>query len=316
MVRTGRAAWWPLLGLVLALAAGCASSTSDGADDEAAPADEMPSLQPGRGEVAPSVRYAPTAEGNYLEGEKAFEDEQYLAAQRYFGYIRSKFPYSRYAVLAELRIADCQYERKRYLEAIDSYQNFLRLHPTHPKAAYARFRVGKSYFEQIPSNFFLLPPAHEKDQSAVMDAEKALRAYVEAHPDGENVKEASEILAEVRKRLMAHERYVADFYKNLDRDRAYVGRLEVIRKEFSDVGLTDELLLEITEAWAALGEASKARSAYEQLEKTFPESDALEDAKEAIAGLPAPAKPEDELKGAPEAPEAGDGEDVKEDKSP
>lgn len=290
MVRAARRAAFALAS-VLAFAA-CATTGDGGAPD--APEDELdeaPAATPGRGEVAPTVTYAPTAEGNFVEGEKAYEDGEYLAAQRYFGYIRSKFPYSRYAVLAELRIADCQFERKRFLEAIDSYNNFVRLHPTHPKAPYARFRIGKSYFSQIPSNFFLLPPAYEKDQSAVRDAEKALKAYVDQDPEGEFVKEATEILSDVRSRLMAHERYVADFYRKLDRDRAYVGRLEVIRRDFADVGLDAELLLEISEVWARLGEAEKVRAAVAELVEKFPRSEERGEAEALLRELPKMKKP-------------------------
>lgn len=278
-----RASWTFLWVFGLSLASAQVGFAADPEDDE-----DVPTMQPGRGEVAASVAYAPTAEGNFLAGEKAYEEEQFLAAQRYFGYIRSKFPYSRFAQLAELRIADCQFERKRFIEAIDSYQNFARLHPGHEKAPYARFRVGMSYFNQIPTNFFLLPPAHEKDQSAVRDAEKALGAYLQQHPDDENSGEARKILEDVRGRLMAHERYVADFYKNLDRHRARVARLETIRTEFADVGLTDELLLEIAEVWLKVGNSDRARDAAAELVAKFPKSSLVPEARELLGRLPAP----------------------------
>lgn len=268
--------------LVVSLA--CASSNQGGEDD--VEETDSTAYAPGRGEAAPTVRYERTAEGNWIKGEEAFQSEEYLGAQRYFGYIRTKFPYSRYAVKAELRIADCQYQRGRHVEAIDSYQNFVRLHPTHEKVPYALYKVGMAYFEQIPSNFFLLPPAYEKDQSAVKDAARALGDYVSRFPDDENITEAKKVLDDVRRRLMAHERYVADFYLNLERYRAYVGRLEVIRTEFADVGLDDELLLEIVEAWVKIGDLDKARDALKQMREKFPESDEIEDAAEAIDQAP------------------------------
>ena len=286
-----RRAWFGMALLALGLqVVGCASSTDAGAGDTEGES-SSPSMQPGRGEVAPTVVFEPTAEGNYVKAEDAYRGEQYLAAQRYYGYIRSKFPYSRFAVLAELRVADCQFARQRYLEAIDSYQNFVRLHPNHEKVPYATFRVGMSHFSEIPSSFFLLPPAHEKDQAAVRDAARALDAYLERFPDDENAPEAKKVVEDVRRRLLAHERYVADFYRGLERERAYVGRLEMIRREFADVGLTDELLLEIVEAWARLGEADKARAAAKQLAEAFPKSDLLDDAARALAETPAAAAP-------------------------
>ncbi len=149
------------------------------------------------------------------------------------------------------------------------------MHPTHPKVAYARYKTGLAYYQQIPGDWFLLPPSEEKDQAAVRDAERALREYVERYPSDENIAKATEILKDVRSRLMAHERYAADFYKNIDKDWAYVGRLEIIRKDFADVGLTDELLLEIAKVYARLGEVERAKGAVTEMREKFPTSELL-----------------------------------------
>ncbi len=272
--------------------AGCATDNSadDPADDPAGSDLGLGAGGLNRGEIAVSVRYQRTAEGNWLRGNEAFEDNEFFAAQRYFQYIRTKFPYSRFAAMSEVRIADCLYERERYLEAIDRYQTFVRTHPAHKQVPYAMYRVGTAYYEQIPSDFFMLPPAHEKDQSAVRDTERKLSEYLRRFPKDEYAKPADKKLKEVRKRLMDHERYVANFYRHLERDRAYVGRLEIIRKDFADVGLTDDLLLEIVEVWARLGELEKAKEASAQLTESFPGSDNIEDAKEALAEAEAEAK--------------------------
>lgn len=256
------------------------------------------SATPGRGESAPSVSYESSAEGNWQKGEEAYAEEEYLAAQRYYAYLKTKFPYSQYTLPAELRIGDCQFMRQRYLEAIDTFQNFVRMHPTHERVPYAMFKIGMAYYQQIPGNFFLLPPAEEKDQAAVRDAERALRQYVERFPNHEDWKEGEATLKEVRGRLVAHERYVADFYKNLERDRAYVGRLEVMRTEYADVALDDALLLEIAEVYARLGEEAKLKAAVEELAAKFPASSRLGAARALRAATPAVAS------AAPAAPAA------------
>ena len=264
---------------VMALAVGGCASDRNRPDDPAE--DQSLGSSVGglnRGELPVAVRFQRTAEGNWVRGNDAFDDDEFLAAQQYFQYIRTKFPYSRYAAMSAVRIADCQYARKRYLEAIDSYQSFVRTHPTHKQVPYALYQVGLGYYEQIPGDFFMLPPSHEKDQAAIRDAERKLAEYVRRFPKDENAGPAQKKLDEVRKRMMAHERYVADFYDNLDRDRAYVGRLEVIRRDYADVGLSDELLLEITQVWTRVGEVEKAKSAADQLAKTFPASPLLKEA--------------------------------------
>jgi outer membrane protein assembly factor BamD len=234
--------------------------------------DEAIEPSKGRGEGSVSVTYAKSAAENWRRGEEEFADESYLAAQKYYSFIRSKFPYSSYAVRAELRIADCLFERERYLEAIDAYSNFQRLHPSHKQIGYAAFKVGLSYYEMAPSDWFMLPPSWEREQKEMRDAARALTAFVERHPNDPNHPRGVELLKEVRERLVKHERSVADFYKNIEKTRAYVGRLETIRAKYPDVGLDDELLLEIAEAYAELGEKEKAKQAVEELQAKFPSS--------------------------------------------
>jgi outer membrane protein assembly factor BamD len=272
--------------LVLALC-GCASSGARnyGEDDPDAEAldDQYTSATAGRGEASVNVTYAKTAQGNWDRAEAEFQEENYLAAQKYYTYIRAKFPYSAHALQADLRIADCLHGRGRFLEAIDAYQNFIRLHPTHGKVAYAMFKIGAAYFEQIPTDWFFLPPSHEKDQSAVRDAERALKAYVERYPSDGSIDEGKRLLKDVRLRLAAHERYAADFYANEEKPLSRVGRLEILRKDFADVSLDAALLLEIIEVRLELQDLDAAKELLAELSTKFPGTKELQRAERAVA---------------------------------
>jgi len=270
------------LGLCLACAtSGSGESSGDNKDLEG-----IGRIDQSRGESTVTVTYATTAKANWIRGEEEYLDESFLTAHKYYAYIRAKFPYSAFASRAELRIADCLFERKRFVEAVDAYQNFVRLHSTHPKVAYASLMIAKSYFEQIPDDWFLLPPSHEKDQSSVRRAAVALGDYVSRYPSDASIKEGKKLLANVRTRLMDHERYVADFYRNLGQNRAYVGRLQTIKNEYSDVGLNDELLLEMIEVYATLGDHDGALKIETEFAKQFAASSLLPRAREVLAGIP------------------------------
>src|SRR5512138_976342 len=115
-----------------------------------------------------AVEYSVSAAKNYEKGLKELETKDWIAASKYFGFIKTRFPYSKYAVLAELRLADAEFGAEQYLEAIDSYRLFIKFHPTHEMVAngYASFRIGEGYYKQLPWDFWLFPPSYEKDQSA------------------------------------------------------------------------------------------------------------------------------------------------------
>ena len=57
------------------------------------------------------VTYSLTAKQNYDKGLAELKSENYQEASRYFSFVRQKFPFSKYAVLAELAMADTHYER-------------------------------------------------------------------------------------------------------------------------------------------------------------------------------------------------------------
>jgi tetratricopeptide (TPR) repeat protein len=84
-------------------------------------------------EESKPVTYSLTAKQNYEKGLAELKDENFPEAQKYFQFVKQKYPFSKFAVLAELGIADTQFARGNYIEAIDSYKSFARLHPTHEK---------------------------------------------------------------------------------------------------------------------------------------------------------------------------------------
>ena len=140
------------------------------------------------------INFSLTAQQNYEKGLADLKDENYAEALRYFTYVKQKFPFSKYAALAELAAADTEFERGSYQEAIDAYKSFLRLHPKHEKVAegYVSFRIAEAHVKQMPDDWFLIPPSYEKDQATVMDALHELNNLVDRFPNSKYIKPAQE----------------------------------------------------------------------------------------------------------------------------
>jgi outer membrane protein assembly factor BamD len=145
------------------------------------------------------------------------------------------------------------------------------------------FKIGGAYFEQIPTDWFFLPPSHEKDQSAARDAERALKAYVDRHPSDESIAEGKKLLADVRRRLAAHERYAADFYANEEKPRSRIGRLEVLKSNFADVALDAALLYEMIEVRLELKEIDQAKTLLAELNTKFPTAVEVKKAEQSVS---------------------------------
>ena len=129
--------------------------------------------------------YADEADENLKRGSDALDSKNYIEAQKYFDYVKSKYPYLEAATTAELKLGDVDFEREKYLEARDRYQNFIKLHPTHPKIDYAAYRAALTHYKDMPSDFFLLPPSSEKDQAEVRSASVALADFIRSYPQSE-----------------------------------------------------------------------------------------------------------------------------------
>jgi outer membrane protein assembly factor BamD len=210
------------------------------------------------------VTYSLTAKQNYEKGLAELKDENYPEAQKYFQFVKQKYPFSKYAVLAELAIADTHFARGTYTEAIDSYKSFLRLHPTHEKVedGYVSFRIGESYVKDMPEDIWILPPSYEKDQSAVVDAQRELDDFLKKYPNSSYVGKARELRKGVLQRLVDHEVYVARFYLKREHPKAAAMRLEGAIRRYPGSGREPELLFSLGETYLHMGDPLRAKETF------------------------------------------------------
>ncbi len=239
------------------------------------------------GQEGGEVEFAADAETNMRKGDAAMNAKNYTEAASFFEFVKTKYVYLDLAKTAELRLADADFERERFAEARDRYQNFVRLHPTHPKVDYAAFRAALTHYKEIPSDFFLLPPASEKDQVEVRNAASAMTDFLRGYSASEYVKEAKTVLDEVRLRLAEHEIYVADFYARRERWPAVVTRLNVVAKDFSGIGLDERVSFGLYDAYVKLKDPAKAKDVLQKYADTFPDAPGAKKALKLIAELPA-----------------------------
>ncbi len=218
------------------------------------------------------VRFARTARVNYEQGMASLEHRNWDRSRRYFRHVRREFPYSRFASLAELRLADCEYGEENFSEAATAYRRFLRLHPTHPQADHAAFRRGLSYYKTIPSDWFLVPPSIEKDMSATRDALRELRRFVREYPQSKHINEARELVRESLRRLASHEIYVAKFYLRRSKHQAAIGRTKIVERRYSDSGLVGEAMFLRGETYLHMGNKEAARNTFLDLAERYPQS--------------------------------------------
>ncbi len=212
----------------------------------------------------------PDAIANFKKGDAALNSDNWQDAMRYFEYVRNKYPYSALAPLAELRLADTHLSRERYTEAQDGFKTFVKLHPNHPRVDYAAYRAAYAIYQEVPSDFFLFPPAIEKEQVHARAAAKAFDAFLASYSNSKYVAEATKHRDECKKRLAEHELYVAGFYKKRNKLHAVAGRLEGLLRDYPGVPQEPAAMLELGRVWVELKEPDKGREVLRKLVEKYP----------------------------------------------
>lgn len=209
---------------------------------------------------------ADTPEGAY-QLAKDFEDaERYEIAVQKYSDVKNKFPYSSYASLAELAIADVQYKRESYPEAQIAYQNFRELHPKHPKIDFVIFRTGMSYFMQLPDTI-------DRDLSLAQDAIYSFDEVIKNFPNSASIKEARENREKAYVMLVEKELYIADFYFKQKIYDSALNRYEMAYKKFPGFGYDPRSLYGAIRSAKKLSDAKKQTQYSTLLLSKFSQSD-------------------------------------------
>jgi outer membrane protein assembly factor BamD len=231
------------------------------------------------------VRYGQTAEEDYQAGVEELDKGNYVESLKFLEHVRTKYPFSKYAPLAELRLADGKYRQERYLEAAEAYGAFVKLHPTHEEADAAEFLAAKAHYKEAPGDMMVLPSAFEKDQRQIKTAVELLRSFLATRPDSKHRPEAEKLLGEAQGRLAAHEWYVAEFYFKRDHWAGASGRLETLLREYPGSRYDADALLMLARAYARQDEAFRAQQTLQRFLAKHPDHPHRPEAEALLAGL-------------------------------
>ncbi|WAS92982.1 outer membrane protein assembly factor BamD [Nannocystis punicea] len=219
-----------------------------------------------------STDYGQTARENYELAIGEFTDKDYEEAIQYADFVRIRFPFSRYAVEAELLIARAEFAQGNYTTAQDQFKQFYKLHPTHKHVlnGWCAYMAAVSAYMNAPEGFFLMPPHYQRDQDQLQDALNELAHFFKHYPNSSLNPLAVKLQDEVRRRLLEHELYVAKFYLDRDRPEAAIGRLETAHKEYSGIGLDAEVLFLLALTYLKMDEIELSRTTFAELQAQHP----------------------------------------------
>jgi len=192
-----------------------------------------------------SRRMEKTADQLAADGASAFMNEKYRAAITEYTDLKDWYPFSRYAILAELKIADAHFQLKEYDQAIAAYDQFERMHPRNEAVPYVINQIGLCWFNQMDTV--------DRDITPAKNAMAQFKRLMEQFPDSEYAQEAPERIQACIDKIAGHELYVAKFYVKTGQYHAGLKRLEYI-VEFYPGTEQSETALNLIPECAALAE--------------------------------------------------------------
>ncbi len=166
------------------------------------------------------------------EGMENFERGYNDSALEAFRELKDKYPYSPYAITAEIRIADALFKKALYDEAFAAYSEFERLHPKNPEIPYVIYQKGMCHFEQVTTI--------DRDQSPTLLAKEEFERLLKKFPSTEYARMARIKIRECYIFLARYELYVAHFYFKKKHYRAAMGRYQYILENYPDLGQYQE----------------------------------------------------------------------------
>lgn len=192
------------------------------------------------------IEDADSAQGLAWEGMDAYKNGKYQKAIEKFQKIKDYYPFSKYAILAELKIADSHYHREEYEDAIFAYENFEQLHPRNEAIPYVIYQLGRCYYDQIGTP--------DRDQTSAQKALQTFQRLIKQFPRDQYSIRAAEHIKTAQKSLAGHAYIVGVFYYKTKHYKAALNRFMSIVSDYPDVGYHQKALEYIARCEASLAQ--------------------------------------------------------------
>ena len=218
-----------------------------------------------------------TAEEIYKRGEYELENNRKPDnAVYYFSEIERLYPYSEWAKRALIMQAYGYHKAKKYEDARGAAQRFIDTYPGDDDAAYAKYLLALSYYDQIDEI--------GRDQGLTFQALQALREVIEEYPDSEYARSSILKFDLAFDHLAAKEMEIGRYYLKRGHYTAAINRFRVVVEDFQTTTHTPEALMRLVEAYLALGLVDEAQTAGAILGYNFQSSPFYQDAYDQLRG--------------------------------
>ncbi|MBR1777082.1 MAG: outer membrane protein assembly factor BamD [Alphaproteobacteria bacterium] len=190
------------------------------------------------------------------------EKREYSKAASAFDEIDRYYPYSRWALRAQIMEAFAYYIKREYDDAVIIIDRFLQLYPGNSFAPYAYYLKALCYYAQISDT--------QRDQKMTQMALDALTEVVRRFPDTPYAADAEKKIILAQDYLAAKEVNIGRFYLKHSEHIAAMNRFENVVRNYQTTQHVQEALYRLTETYLILGLDEEAQKSAAVLGYNYP----------------------------------------------
>lgn len=208
----------------------------------------------------------------YSAAKDELQSKNYQKAIGYYEKLESRYPYGRYAQMAQIESAYAYWKDNENAQALAACDRFIKMHPDHPNVDYAYYLKGLINFNDDLGimGYISAKDMTERDPRAAQDAFDAFRELVTRFPQSRYTPDARARMNYLVNSLAAAEVNVAEYYLRRGAYVAAVNRAQYALTNYPRTPAIERALTVLVKAYDQMGLDDLRDDANRTLAANFP----------------------------------------------
>ncbi|HVY08436.1 MAG TPA: outer membrane protein assembly factor BamD [Burkholderiales bacterium] len=210
----------------------------------------------------------------YAAARDELDNKNYQKAVGYYEKLESRYPYGRYAQMAQIESAYAYWKDSENAQALAACDRFIKMHPDHPNVDYAYYLKGRINFNDDMGvmGYISVKDMTERDPRAAQDAFDAFRELVTRFPQSRYAPDARARMTYLVDALASAEANVAEYYLRRGAYVAAVNRAQYTLVNYPRAPAIERAMKVLVKAYDAMGLTDLRDDANRTLSENFPAS--------------------------------------------
>ena len=208
----------------------------------------------------------------YGAAREELEGKNYQKAIGFYEKLESRYPYGRYAQMAQLETAYAYWKDGEAAQALAAVDRFIKLHPESANIDYAYYLKGRINFNEDLGmmGYISEKDMTERDPKAAQEAFDAFKDLVTRFPESKYAPDARLRMNYLVNALSSAEVNVAEYYLRRGAYVAAVNRAQYAMTNYPNTPAIERALKVLAQAYDAMGIKDLRDDALRTIDATYP----------------------------------------------